>query len=341
MSEFDQDQEQLPEFIKDPVGVLRRRWRPLVVACGLGLIATIVAVVLHIPVFLAKATVLVAEQQISTEFVPTTVHQNPIDRVNTLLGKVFTQTNLMRLIDEHQLYPELRGRGDADELAETMRSHIAVESADGFKTTQRHQAAVVLAVSFEAEDAQTSADVANALAALFIDADFNTYSSQARLTTEFLKRELVKAERDLQVHAKALAVFRQEHRGELPSELGSNHARYERLQERRAALVVQLGDAERRLSTIGAGGFPIDDSPGAQMQRLRAALSNELAVHTEQHPDVIALREAVAMLEQETGAELVRGASGDGAEGGDLQRRLRRAPPQSRRRRARRRSLPR
>ena len=101
MRDFEQDQENLPEFIKDPVGVLHRRWRPLVVACGVGVVATLVAVVLHVPLFLAEATVLVAEQQISTEFVPTTVRQNPIDRVNTLLGEVFTPTHLLGLIEQH------------------------------------------------------------------------------------------------------------------------------------------------------------------------------------------------------------------------------------------------
>ncbi len=204
-------------------------------------------------------------------------------------------------MDKHGLYPKLQTAGDPDKLVSTVRKHIGVESAEGFETATRNKAAVILAIQFESKDAVQAAAVANDIAQLFIDADLNIHSLQARLTTEFLKRELVKAERDLEEHAKELTTFRQEHRGELPSELAANQARYDRLQERRAALVSQVAEAERRVRTMNAGVFPADDSPGAQMQRLRAELSRELAVHTEQHPDVIRLREEMALLEGELG----------------------------------------
>ena len=99
-------------------------------------------------------------------------------------------------------------------------------------------------------------------------------------------------------------------RGELPSELGNNQARYERLGERRESLVMQLNDAERRLATTSAGGFAGEaDTPGAQLQHLRAALTRELAVHTDAHPNVVMLRESIALLEKEAG-EAAAGDSG-------------------------------
>lgn len=66
-------------------------------------------------------------------------------------------------------------------------------------------------------------------------------------------------------------------------------------------MVAQVADAERRVRTMAAGVFPTDDSPGAQMQRLRTTLSRELAIHTDQHPNVISLREEIALLEGELG----------------------------------------
>ena len=59
----------VPDFIKDPVGMLRRRWLWMTAVLVAGLAATGAIVFRIEPSYLATATILVASQRIPEEFV--------------------------------------------------------------------------------------------------------------------------------------------------------------------------------------------------------------------------------------------------------------------------------
>ena len=90
--------------------------------------------------------------------------------------------------------------------------------------------------------------MANELARSFIDVHLRLRSSEARVTTDFLRRELSEVEEELRMQERRATEFKQAFRGELPGELGTNLARLDRLQETRRVLIEQIGVLEARRS---------------------------------------------------------------------------------------------
>ena len=161
---------------------------------------------------------------------------------------------------------------------------------------------------FSDQQATRAADVTNDLAHRLTLAGMRLRSEQARVTTEFLRRELESAEVALREQSKKVSEFEQQHRGELPSELESNLRRLERLQQQRNSLALQIAEGETRIATLSAQ-ERVSDSPDTRLSEVRAALARELSVNKETHPNVISLRRQIELLEKEPGS----GTGGAGA----------------------------
>ena len=99
----------LPAFLLDPMGVVQRRWLWMLAALGVGLVVTVIAALMWPLQYVAQSTVLFSSQQIPQEFVRSTVREDSIANINAMAGKVFAQENLVRLVEEQHLYPELQG----------------------------------------------------------------------------------------------------------------------------------------------------------------------------------------------------------------------------------------
>jgi uncharacterized protein involved in exopolysaccharide biosynthesis len=298
------------EVVRDPRGVLRRRWLPMLLAGLLGLAATAVAVAITKPAYVAKATVLISSQRVPEEFVRPTVQEDPIERINGLIGSVLSRGSLQELITKHDLYAGLREQAPFDVVIGQMRGDIAIEPETGVAQWSQNERAELIGIAFRSGDPDTAAEVANDLAGLFTLEGLKMRSEQARLTTSFMKRELEAAEASLNEHAKQVADFEQQHQGELPTELDSHISRLDRLQQQRQSLAMRIAEAETRMAALHASA-PAGSSQ-LQLEALRAQLAQQLAVNKETHPNVQSLRRQVANLERMPGGGGVSGSL-DGA----------------------------
>ncbi len=283
---------QLPGFLFDPRGVVERRWRWMAAVGAIGILATVVAVVLWKPQFVAQATILITRQQIPEDFVRSTVREDTIANINAMVGEVLSRSNVARIIEKHQLF--------ADEPEASMDSKIArvrdqVTLAPVLKAT-RGQSSLVYGVSFRAKKAHRSAKVANSLAALFVESSMARRNEQAKLATEFLRSELERDEAELREVSKAMSEFRRQHRGELPSELEANLRRLDMLADQRHGLIQQMTEKETRVTTMAATAGSVGTGE-AVLSELRRQLAQELAANTEEHPNVASLRRQIAAQE--------------------------------------------
>src|SRR4030095_14461352 len=112
---------QLPDFLLDPLGVGRRRWIPMALCAAVGLVATLVAVIVWKPVYLAQATVLITSQQIPKDFVRPTVEVDDLANINAMLGEALSAEKLSSLIDRLGLFPDA-GKVARIDLVNSMRS---------------------------------------------------------------------------------------------------------------------------------------------------------------------------------------------------------------------------
>ena len=300
MDEFDDfDSDGLPPFLWDPVGVVRRRWRWMLAVLLMGLLATGVVGALVKLRYRAGATVMIATQEMPEEFVRSTVRGDPFERINAMVAEVLARSNLSALIEEHDLYPELRETVPMAGLVQRMRGNINIEAERGIGSLARFETARLLLIEFESGSPAIAATIANRLASLLVDEGIRLRSHQAALATDFMSRELERSERELREHDRKITEFKQRYRGELPADLEPSLRALTRLQEQRASLALQIAETESRMASLSTAET---DSPTSRLQALRSRLAEELARYTEKHPDVIALRRQIDQLEQEIAA---------------------------------------
>jgi len=290
----------LPAFLTDPKGVLQRRWVWMLSATILGIVATLAVVSLQRPMYDAVAKVLIKRQRIPENLVRSTVEEDTLQVINGLLGEVLSQARLSELIDANGLYLETREEQPISEVVGLMRSRIAVVPEQGLRLAKNDEARIV-AISFEDANPRTSAKIANAIAHDLTDASLRNRSEQARITTEFLRRELENSKRQLQEQNRLITEFQEKYRGELPDELDTNLRRLERAQDQRHSLAIQISEAESRLASlmvaVQAEELKSGATPEARLADLKTQLKDAESLYTDKHPEVISLRRRIAALE--------------------------------------------
>jgi succinoglycan biosynthesis transport protein ExoP len=292
---------QIPAFLLDPVGIVRRRWLWMLGTVILGLMATGVTAALWKPLYTARASVVISSQQIPEEFIRSTVGEDSISNIAAMIGKVISQENLGRILQQFDLYADERGEATLLGLISRMRSRIDISPES---RPDRRATSMVYGVSFQDEDPAHAADVANALAALFVEGSMARRNEQAQRTTQFLKRELERDDRELREHSKRVSEFRRLHRGELPTELETNLRKRDLLAEEREALTLAISDKTRRIERLTTD--PTELAPTENetlLDELRRQLVLQTTAHTDEHPNVVALRRRVAKQEELVAAE--------------------------------------
>jgi uncharacterized protein involved in exopolysaccharide biosynthesis len=296
------------DSLRDPLGVLRRRWRPMLLVMLAGLAATPLAVRMMPPVYMARASILIATQKLSESFVRPTIQEDATERINALTSQVLSRQSLSEVVEQFDLYPGLRESDGMDAAVGALAHSIKIELDPGIQSPGE-RARVVL-VYFSDQQAARAAEVTNDLAHRLTLAGIRLRSEQARVTTEFLRQELESAEVALREQSKKVSEFEQQHRGELPSELESNLRRLERLQQQRNSLALQIAEGETRVAMLAAQ-ERTSGSPDNRLSEVRAALARELSVNKETHPNVVSLRRQIELLQKEP----VSGTGGDGVAG--------------------------
>lgn len=287
----------LPDFLLDPKGIIRRRWRWMLAALLVGLTGTGAAVYSIVPRFEASASVLITSQEIPETFVRSTVRESSLANLDATVSQVLSNDNLERIIDRFELYEELRAEVPLDTLANRMRGGIEITPESTVAPGSRGQASIVYGLAFQSDTPSGAANVANALAALVVEASILKRSEQAQRITRFLKNALTEDERELRDQSRQVSEYRRAHRGQLPEELNTNMRKLELLHDRRAALDVQVAESESRILALRTGGGGELSENEILLEQLRVQLAREAALNTEEHPSVLSLRRRVANVE--------------------------------------------
>jgi succinoglycan biosynthesis transport protein ExoP len=288
----------LPDTLRDPRGMLRRRWRWMAPTLVAGLALSTAFAATRQPRWFATAVVMVTTQQIREDLVRTTLQDDLLRRIDALIGEVLSRESLSRLVEKHDPYPDLRAKLSMDDLAALLRADVDFRPQLGMEADP---SARLFTLRVEAREPQLAAALANDLAATLVDRSIDRRTREAALAVKFLQGELERAERELREHSRKIREFNEQYRGELPGELTSNLARLERLQQQRQSLALQIAEANTQLAALLAPGTAstLDVSPEASLQALRAQLREREGVLTGKHPEVQWLKRQIESLEQQ------------------------------------------
>jgi succinoglycan biosynthesis transport protein ExoP len=243
--------------------------------------------------FKATTTILVDPQKVPEKYVSPTVSSDPGQRLNTITQQVLSATRLQQIIDDMQLYPELRGKVSREELIELMRKDITITVKQGSSAGLS-----AFTIEYEGRRRETVAQVANQLASTFIDWNVKNREQQSQDTTEFLAAQLKEAKQNLEEQEAKVSAFKMRHLGEMPEQQAANLQALSQLQTQFQANVEALNrlEVERTLLSRGLESSnpgevkttPITERARLEGERLqlKAQLQDLQNRYTSAHPEV-------------------------------------------------------
>ena len=227
MEAFEEPQPRI-EFM--PLSILRALWKRGVLIALSWLLAAIVGalIIYSLPaIYQARTIILIERQRIPERYVVSTVNEDLSNRLNRISQQILSYEPLLRLIEEFNLYDDLKGRLVQEEIVQKMRNDIKVSLIEGWTQTS----APAFQIVFEGEDPNVVAQVTNRLATLFIDENLRTRANQALGTTEFLTNQLEEFRQEVERQESLMTDYRTRNSGELP--------------EQRSVLLAELSRLER------------------------------------------------------------------------------------------------
>lgn len=299
MDDFDQDERGsgIPSFLFDPIGIVRRRWRWIVPVLGAGAVLATVVVSAWPMTYVASARALLSGQRLPDDFVRTTVAEGFAEQLNAMVGEALSRESLDELVEAHDLVDGMSEDEEAEVLL-LVRESISIEQDRSINTGRESESTYIFAVGFRWDDPKKAAAVANDLVGKLISANEERRSRQARVATDFLRKDAERTEASLRELSKKITEFKEKYRGELPSELETKSARLERLQAQRQALGLQISDAESRLMLLRTQGGE-SDPRAKSLSALEERLFHERSINTDEHPNVTALQRQIEALRSE------------------------------------------
>jgi len=288
--------------------VLRHKW---LIILPFVLVASLGAVYSKLPpdIYRASTLILVEQQKVPEAYIQSIVTSTVNERLRTIRQQIMSRTMLERIINEFDLYGEIRESTTIEGLVTKMRSNIELDVQSA-----RRGSSSTFELFYQGKDPKTVAMIANKLASLFIEENLKVREQQAEGTTEFLAVELNRIRKELESKEEAIRTFKQKHMGELPGELDTILRGLDRFQlqvqtngeamraaeNREVLLQRQLAEMTSTLITSGESGTGHairSVSPRTQLVGLRQDLQDLKVRYTEKHPEVIRVEKEIRVLE--------------------------------------------
>ena len=282
----------------------RRKWLALLVFLT-PLTATVGAVRSMPNTYESSTTVLVQPQVAPERLVGPSASGEVETRLRTISEQILSRSRLLELITQFDLYPDLRRRASPEAVVERMRRDIQLQFKEVRESSGR-DATIAFSLKYRGRDPEVVAQVTNALAAFYVKENARISEQQATGTTVFLSVQLEEVKRQLEDQERRISDFKQRHSGELPDQQAANLAALERLNlQLRSISDRQLRALERRdeLAKRAADDPAAVDAVAARLATLRQDLARLRTQFTDEHPDVIRVKQEIATLESQLAAQ--------------------------------------
>jgi polysaccharide chain length determinant protein (PEP-CTERM system associated) len=205
--------------------VKRRKWSLILPCLIVFIIGVMVAFALP-SIYLSTSTILIEEQEIPAEYVMTTVTSYAEQRLQSINQRIMSTSRLMEVIQQFELYADLRDKWTTEEIVEKMREDtllepISTEIIDR-RTGRPTSATIAFTLSYQGENPYKVQQVANVLVSLFLSENLQVREKQTQEASTFLEGEKAKVKVELTDIDAKIAAFKQAHMNELPEMLQIN-----------------------------------------------------------------------------------------------------------------------
>ena len=303
--------------LNDYIDILRRRRWSLILPAAV-VFSVVGAVALLLPsIFKSSSTILIEQQEIPPELVMTTVTSFAEQRLQQINQRIMSTTRLMEIIQQFDLYKDLRDRWTTEEIIDKMREDIKLGTISAEvmdrRTGRATAATIAFTLSYEGKNAATVQKVANRLASLYLEENLQVRERQTQEASTFLEEEMERVKAQLADVEKRMALFKESHINELPElmqvNLGTLNAiesgieRFEEqlrgLKEREGFLQTQLSVTEPTLEAQARANRSEDE---IRLELLETQMVTFKTRYSDEHPDVLKTRSEIAALKEKLAA---------------------------------------
>ena len=315
--------------IDDYLAILRRRlWIILIPAIIAPAAAYLISRTLP-DEYTSQTLVLVEQQKVPDAFVKSVVSEDLAQRLGTMQEQILSRTRLQPIIERFGLFKEQVGKVPMEDLVAGLRKSISIAPIKTLAGS-RSDALPGFYIAFTASTPRLAQQVCEEITSMFIQENLKAREQRSVGTTEFLSNTLAESKRKLDDQDAKLAVFKRKYIGALPGQEQTNLGLLTGLSTQLEAATQSLSRAQQdkayaesvlaqqlsALETAQTTGGPQPDALQTQLTTLQNMLMVAQSRYTDDHPDVIKLKNSIAEVKKEietaTTSQAEKPASGSG-----------------------------
>ena len=263
--------------------------------------------------FQSDALVLVEQQKVPEQYVVPNVTVSLQDRLQAMTEQILSRTRLQSTINRFHLY-ETRRRWaitQAGDPVEQMRMDIKIDLVEA---PGRPGQLTAFKIRYSAGSPQIAQQVNSELTSLFINENLKSQEQLSESTTSFLESQLADARAKLEEQEAKVRAFKASHFGNLPSQVETNVQILNGLQSQLQSIQRALDGANQQKlylesmqqeyqaiqTTLGSGSSTVTspDALNNDLLELRHKLQEARLRYTEDHPDVVQLKDKISKMEK-------------------------------------------
>jgi uncharacterized protein involved in exopolysaccharide biosynthesis len=251
----------------------------------------------------SKALLVVQDQQVSPDLVPSAVRAIAEDRLETIKAELRSRNNVVRLSETFGLIDRTSNEPFSRKVG-SVRDDIRISINRISNTRRRDEASTItFEIGYVHENPDTAYRVANRLVSDFMEENVEARIEAAEGTTSFLRSEERDVRRQLSDIQKQIADVRLNNPGMTPDSANFNQNVVTRLtaEIERAEARIDAGQQElsllRMQQPLIIDANERSDAERVALRDLKRRLDTMRRSYTESHPDVIAVTDEVLGLE--------------------------------------------
>jgi polysaccharide chain length determinant protein (PEP-CTERM system associated) len=297
-------QEFVNQLLVTGQGMLRYRWHALLFAWLLGILGWLGVMVLP-DSYEARTKVYVDTESVLRPLLKGLAAENDVMTEVTMMSRaLLAQPQLEKVARETDLYLRARTPKEHEKLIDGMRERIAIEMLP--------QAPNLYSIRYVDGDRLMAERVVHKLLDAFVEDTTDVKRADTSSAQRFLEQQIADYERRLREAEERLAAFKKENVGRMPGEEGDYYTRlqaaiqkleilrqdYRVAQQRRDELARQIEGEEPTFGLMNQMAESASPVAG-QIADMKKRLEDLLIKYTDKHPEVVALRESIATLEEQ------------------------------------------
>jgi uncharacterized protein involved in exopolysaccharide biosynthesis len=214
------------------------------------------------PIYQAEGKILVETQDIPSDLVKPTITDTANQRIQVIQQRIMTRDNLLEIVKKFGLFPAQQQWMSPSQILDLMKERTQLKLVDLTLPTQQSNLTIAFTLSFEYENPEIAARVANEFLTLILNEDARNRTNRAAETSKFLEQEV------------------------------------KRLQGVVASIQLQMTEASLKPSDP-IKEIPLQlQQQRAELAKMKLDLVQKSAVYSSGHPEVIALKKRIAALEK-------------------------------------------